>query len=361
MAENTFSYKCPACGGALRYTPEGFLQCDHCGNTFNVEAIEKLSAVEESKGFDWGDYKERFQDGAEQLDNTTVYICRSCGAQVEVESTTVATHCPYCDNEIVITDRISGGIKPNVIIPFAIDKKKAIECVRKHFKGKRLLPSDFTKTHSLNKLTGVYVPFWLFDAGVEGTITYEAEKVTHRSDSKYDYTDTAHYLVEVGGSVQYEKLPIDGSIKMDDGYMKAIEPFDYKDLCDFNPAYLSGYMADRFDENPDDSSVKAGSKMGECTEKMYTASFSGSYTSVTTKSKKLFMVSPTVKYALFPVYTLNLAYGGKNYMFAVNGQTGKVAGSLPISKKKRILYFILSFLAGFAVTALLTFLLTMGG
>ncbi|HCH27903.1 MAG TPA: hypothetical protein DEW35_00190 [Ruminococcaceae bacterium] len=348
--DTTVSYKCPACGSPLTYNPNGKLVCAACSNEFDIEAVQKFAEAEtEGKGFDWGDYKKEFSAGAEKLENTAVYVCKFCGAAIETDGTAAATHCPYCDNELILNDQLSGSVKPNAIIPFEIDKNAAMQAVKNHFKGKVLLPKDFASNHKLSKITGVYVPFWLFDSRIDGNANINAKNIRYYSDSKYNYTETQHYLVTVDGAMKFSKIPVDGSEKMDDDLMDALEPFDYSSLKEFNPAFLSGFLADRFDEDPDESLPRASDRM-ETSARQVFLDCASEFDTANIKSSNFSLVDPSVKYALLPVYLLNLSYKEQNYRFAVNGQTGKVVGELPISKFKSFIQFG-SFFAGAAAIA----------
>ncbi|MBO4692783.1 MAG: hypothetical protein J5659_00100 [Clostridia bacterium] len=351
--EKNISYKCPACGSPLTFDPGGKLKCGACGNEFDVDAVKRFSDAENSsRNFDWGDYKKEFQKGSEKLENTRVYVCKSCGAAIETDGTTAATHCPYCDNEVIISEQLSGSIKPNAVIPFSVDKNAAIDAVKNHFKGKKLLPNDFGATHKLGRITGVYVPFWLFDSGIDGNMNLNTTDVRHYSDSKYNYTETKHYLVTLDGSMRFSRIPVDGSEKMDNDLMDALEPFDYSGLTEFNPAYLSGFLADRFDEDPDESLPRASARMNTSATEVFCGCAS-EFDSVSVKSSNLSLVDPSVKYVLLPVYLLNLSYKNKNYRFAVNGQTGKVVGELPISKIKSFLHFSAFFAVAGAIAGVI--------
>ena len=350
---NTVSYKCPACGSPLTYNPAGMLVCDACSNEFEVDAVKKFFEGEsESAGFDGGDYKKSFEADGGKLENTAVYVCRSCGAAIETDGTAAATHCPYCDNEVIISDQLTGSLKPNAIIPFSVDNNAAMAAVKNHFKGKKLLPSDFGAEYKLSKITGIYVPFWLFNSGIDGSANINATNVRHYSDSDYNYTETKHYLVAVDGAMRFSRIPVDGSEKMDDDLMDALEPFDYSGIKDFDPAYLSGFLADRFDDDPDESLPRASSRMTKSAEEIFLGCAS-EFHSASIKNSNLRLVDPSVKYVLLPVYLLNLKYKEKNYRFAVNGQTGKVVGELPISKFKSFLHFSSFFAIAAAITGVI--------
>ena len=339
MAEQTLTYKCPACGSSLVYNTSGKLFCNACSNEYEIETLKRLSeAGSGDKDFDWGDYKKKFETESERLQDTKVYICKHCGAAIETDGTTAATHCPYCDNEVIISEQLSGSIRPNAVIPFSVDKKTAMESVKGYFKGKKLLPKDFANEYKLSKMQGVYVPFWLFDSGIDGKMTLDALDRYHYSDSDYDYTETKHYLVTLDGAMKFSKVPVDASEKMDDDLMDALEPFDYSGLKEFNSAYLSGFMADRFDDDPDKTLPRATVRMNNSAKSIFYNSVT-EFDSVSSRSTDMRLVDPSVKYVLLPVYLLNLTYKDKRYRFAVNGQTGKVVGELPISKWKKFLHF----------------------
>ena len=340
MPEQMTSYKCPSCGAPLRYTTTGKMCCTSCGNAYEIEAIENmLPESDGEKGFDWGDYKKSFKETEAKLEDRDVYICRSCGAAIETDSTTAATRCPYCDNEVLAKDRLTGSLRPNGVIPFKIDKDEAVRRVKAHFHRKPLLPRSFLATHRLSRIQGVYVPFWLFDADVKGDVDFDGTQVRCYSDKDYDYTETKHYLVQVSGQMRFSRIPVDGSEKMDDDLMDALEPFDYSDLRPFDAAYLSGFLADRFDEDPDSSLPRASERMqGGAAAELRTHA-DGSYSTLTLKRSRFDLRDTSVQYVLLPVYLLNLEFQDKKYRFAVNGQTGKVVGELPVSKALSRLYF----------------------
>ncbi len=352
--KDAHSYKCPSCGAPLAYSAEGGkLHCSSCDNDYDIEAIE-CAARENKEEFNWGQYKNGLS--GEKLQGTVVYSCKSCGANIEADANTAATHCPYCDNEIVIEDRVDGGLKPNAIIPFKIDKKQLPALIKDYFKGKRLLPSHFFDEHKIDGLQGIYVPFWLFDAKLDGSIVMNAELVSHYNEGKYSCTKTSYFMLEREGSMDFSRVPADGSVRMNNDLMDSVEPFDFSELVDFDSAYLSGFVADRFDSDPDAELPRVTKRMLNSAVDALADTADG-YTGVSLRSNGMDVVSASVKYALLPVYLLNCHYNGKLYRFAVNGQTGKVVGELPISKLKSFLYFIGSFAGGFAAAFLIALLL----
>jgi len=333
-------YKCPTCGGALAYNAgEGKLVCGSCGNQYDVDYIISGGRPQdiEGTGFDWGAYKEDL-DLSQSMDDMQVYVCQSCGAEIETDRNTAATKCPFCGSNVVLNERLKGGLKPNAIIPFKITPKTLPQAIQKFYGKKRLLPRDFFTENHIGKVQGVYVPFWLFDCKVDGNVTYNAQRVVTVTDGEYRVTTTSFYVLYRDGEMRFEKVPVDASVKMDNDLMDSIEPFNYNELVDFNSGYLAGYLADRFDSTPDEELDRATGRMINSTIDIMRESTVG-YTSVQQRSTNLKALNASVKYVLLPVYLLNCTYNGKEYRYAVNGQTGKVVGELPISNSKRLGWF----------------------
>lgn len=362
MSNEFVSYKCPSCGQMLKYSPEaGKLKCEYCGTEADISGLDALNKADsENTGFDWGNYRQEFDSTKEELRNTVTYICRSCGASIETDEKTVATKCPYCDSDIVVTDKVKGGLKPNLVIPFRINGKDIQDRVREHMKGRKLLPDDFTSEKTLSKIKAIYVPFWMFDAKADGFVMFDATKKKKWSDSENDYVETSHYLVSMDAGMDFVKVPVDGSEMIDDDLMQALEPYDYNDLVEFDPKYLSGFMAERFDESPDESLPKAEKRILRSATDTFRESLRGEFDSLSYRSNRIKVKDTSVNYVLLPVYLLNVNYKGKNYRFGINGQTGKLVGELPIdkSKEKRVFLvpWLISTLVVFGIAAAATLL-----
>lgn len=351
-------YKCPSCGAVLAYKASAEkLVCDSCGNQYDVDFIISGGRPEDIQGtgFDWGAYKADL-DLSQSMDDMQVFVCQSCGAQIEADQNTAATKCPFCGSNVVLNDRLKGGLKPNAIIPFKISPQQLPDAIKKFYGKKRLLPGGFFNENQIGKIQGVYVPFWLFDCRVDGNVTYNAQRVVTVTDGEYRITTTSYYVLYRDGEMRFEKVPVDASVKMDNDLMDSIEPFDYSELVDFNSGYLAGYLADRFDSDPDSELDRATGRMINSTSDVLRESTIG-YTAVQQRSNNLKATEASVQYVLLPVYLLNCTYRGKQYRYAINGQTGKVAGELPISKPKQFAFFGGIGAAVFAVCFLISSLL----
>lgn len=328
------NYKCPACGGAIAFDSNiQKMKCPFCDNEFEMETLKafdedlKNEAPDDmnwntTAGEDWAE---------EEADGMSVYVCQSCGGEIVVDDTTAATACPFCDNPVVVMGRLTGALKPNYVIPFKLDKKAAKEGLYNHLKGKKLLPKVFKDKNHIDEIKGLYVPFWLFDADADANIRYKATKVNCYSDSEYDYTSTSFYSVRRAGEVLFEKIPVDGSTKMDDDLMESIEPYDFSEAVDFQTAYLAGYLADKYDVDENASVERANDRIRNSVEEEFKSTVRG-YASVVAESTSVRLKNGEAKYALYPVWVLNTTWNGEKYTFAMNGQTGKFVGNLPMDK-----------------------------
>ncbi|MBR6826155.1 MAG: hypothetical protein IKM59_06365, partial [Oscillospiraceae bacterium] len=219
-------------------------------------------------------------------------------------------------------------------------KEAAKEALRKHCMGKKLLPKSFYAESRLEEIKGVYVPFWLFDADVDAQVRYKATKVRTWSDSSYNYTETRYYSVVREGTLGFERVPVDGSSQMPDDMMESIEPYDASQAVDFQTAYLSGYLADRYDVNAEQSKERANKRIKASTEDTFRSTVTG-YSGVETESSVIKAENGKAKYALYPVWMLTTQWKGNKYTFAMNGQTGKFIGDLPMDKGAYWLWWLI--------------------
>ena len=362
------NYKCPACGGPLQFdAATGKLGCEYCGSEFPVAEIEALYAQKDAQAAQNmeaadAEQKQRCGDGWDasglrsdwgaDAERMRVYSCPSCGAELICDATTAATSCPYCANPAVIPGQFAGILKPDYIIPFKLKKEDAIAALKKHYAGKKLLPSVFKKNNHLEEIKGVYVPFWLFDGEAEGEIFYEGEKEKTYQSGRVKTTEKQHFNIYREGSVTFKNIPVDGSKKMPDNYMDSIEPYEYQELKPFSTAYLPGYLADKYDMTAEECSQRADRRAENTMESCLRKTLIG-YSTVTVKQKNIVLHRGEVKYALLPVWILTTRWKDRICLFAMNGQTGKIVGNLPVDKKKRLGIFV----AVYGVTALIMLLI----
>jgi DNA-directed RNA polymerase subunit RPC12/RpoP len=356
-------YKCPSCGGALAFdSKEQQMKCPYCDSVFDVEAVRAFNDALEQEPKDhygWETYDQSTGSGdwkSSELDSMIAYSCPSCGGEIVADKNTAATSCPYCGNHAIISQKLTGMLRPDYVIPFKLDKKAAQEALAGFYKGKPLLPKSFAGQNRIEEITGIYVPFWLFDCATHAGIQYKATRVHHWSDSKYDYTKTDTYQIFREGGMKFEKVPVDGSRKMEDTYMEAIEPYDYNAAVEFQSAYLSGYLADKYDVDAESAKPRANARIKQSVEKAFAATVTG-YATCVPEHVRVAFSDGSVRYALMPVWMLNTKYKDKIYTFAMNGQTGKLIGSLPVSWGKFWAWFIGIFVGASALGFLIQSLL----
>ena len=337
-------YKCPNCGGVVKFdlTTQG-MKCPSCDTEFEIAALEEYqkemrAQTGDSYGWEAGDAGKEWDAG--ELGDLSQCACPSCGAEIIGDQNAVAMVCPNCGNSQIVSKRLSGLLKPDYVIPFQLDKKTATQALKDFYTGKRLLPDFFKEENRINSLQGIYLPFWLFDGDAKGHIRYKATKIKTWSDSNYNYTKTDFYSVVRDGGMAFAKIPVDGSERMDDAYMDAIEPFDYAQLKDFQTAFLSGYPAEKHDVDAEKSKPRAETRIKNSVEAEFRKSVTG-YASVTRESASVAVTGGKVSYGLFPVWILNTKYKKENYLFLMNGQTGRLVGRLPIDSGKFWKYLLL--------------------
>lgn len=385
MPTQVTNYQCPACTGPLHYSAKsGKLACDYCDSSFDVAEIEALYARKEAEaaaakhaadakaeaaqaakaeaaeaaaasgGWDTSDLS---RDWGAEADGLRVYSCPSCSAELICDQSTAATACPYCGNPAIVPGQFSGALRPDYILPFRLSKDDAVQALRAHYKGKPFLPRSFTSANHIEQIQGVYVPFWLFDGGAEGAASYRASNTNVYETGDYEITETRHYHVVRAGSLAFEKIPVDASSKMPDDHMDSIEPFDYAQLRPFSTAYLPGYLADKYDVTIDDSRDRADTRCRETLAQALRDTVTG-YGACVTEREDIALRRGKVHYALLPVWMLSTKWNGQDFLFAMNGQTGKLVGDLPTDRGRFWgMFAAIAAPLTVALTAILQFLL----
>lgn len=347
--------KCPGCGAAIHFKPDlGKFKCDYCDGEYTAEQLkdmEKLAKEEEAES----------KDKKDNYSNYVNYNCPDCGAEIITDENTAATFCVYCGNTSIIKNRLSGEFAPKYLIPFKMDKDKAVKAFKDLRKGRPLVPSSFTSEKNIAKIQGVYIPFWLYDVDVNGKINARATRVTSWRSGDTHYTKTDTYHVVRGGSMSYSKVPVDGSTRFNNDMMNSIEPFDYNKLISYNHAYLSGFLAEKYDVDKDAAFEDAEKRSLRSTREEMLSSITGYSTrSITSDDLKVSIKDTT--YVLLPVWMVNVKYKDKFYLFAMNGESGKFIGNIPLDKGKALFITFVVFIISFVLSILVSYMIfKMGG
>jgi len=383
VAETT-TYQCPNCNGRLRFDSDlGKLKCDFCDSEFTPEEIEQLYAERQQKADDSAKKDESAEDvevqvaappvqGEDPIDtylrnahwdgldqeNLRSFNCSSCGAQLLVDQTTAVTSCPYCGNNAVVPGQLSDMLKPDYVIPFKLDKDAAVAALRNYYQGKKFLPNGFTDGNHIEEIQGVYVPFWLYSGSGSADVVFNARNIRTWSDKDNIYTETDHYRVRREGTMNFQRVPVDGSTKMPDAHMDAIEPFDYSEMVPFSVAYLPGYLTDRYDQGVKTCESRANKRVeATCVDTMRDT-VTG-FMEVDIHAAHTALNLDDVAYALLPVWMLHTKWNGEDYLFAMNGQTGRLIGDLPIDNGKVTRWSLTLFLP-LAIVLFIVVYFTMG-
>lgn len=358
------TYKCPSCSAPLIFDPKsGEMKCEYCDTKFSAEDTKAyIASLEVDKGsdsYEWEDYDKDSGSGdwsAEEKSSMRTYICPSCGGEVIGDENTVATICPFCGNPTIMAENARDVFKPDVLIPFNYTKEDAVSALKKHYGKKPLLPSCFKSENKIEEVKGIYVPFWFFDCDTDSDITYNATRVRTWSDANYIYTETSYYLVRRAGTLAFENIPSDGSSKIDDAIMQSIEPFDKNEMIPFSSNYLAGFLADKYDVDAETLKPSVNERVKQTVIDTFRGTAVG-YTTLVPRSTNISLKQGKIKYGLMPVYLLNTKYKDKTYSFAMNGQTGKFVGDLPVSRGRYMAYLSGIFAACTAAISALILLL----
>ena len=306
-------FKCKNCGGNAIYSPEKKkMICPFCDSEESYERKDK----ETSYGLE---------------------VCPECGGTIPVEDYDSATRCPYCDNYLIFNPRVEGEYLPKFLIPFELGKEHCKELIRNKFKKFTFAPMDFLSEARLDSMQGVYVPFWFYDYRTNALYEGEGTKVRSWTSGNYRYTETSYYAVVREMDISFEKMPADASIKMPDQIMDLMEPYDYGKLVPFEPKYLSGFYSEYYNMPSEEIEGRARAKMEGDAEHILRGSISG-YSSLIRNSQSIRVLVRHADYGLMPVWKYIYQYKNVDYPFYVNGETGKIIGTAPLSKAKVLGY-----------------------
>ncbi len=353
--EQTLENRCPACKASISFNAKlGKWKCEYCGSEFTLEEMQKSSDNASTKE------KNKKSVSIDNYDGYVNYHCESCGAEIITDDQTAATFCVYCGNTAILQSKLSGKFAPDKIIPFKKEKEDAIKAFKSLSKGRPLMPKNFNDEKNIEKIRGVYIPFFLYDINISGDIVMDGKTVETWTSGKTHYTKTNTFQVTRGGTMDFLNVPIDASTRFANDIMNTIEPFDYAEMVPYNHAYLSGFYAEKYDEDleklyPEVSNRTLNTARGVLRDdaKMYSSKIITSDGLVATEKGNA--------YALLPVWMVNVKYKDKMHIFAMNGQTGEFIGNIPLDTKKTLIFTIIIFLVCMLITIGISYLIFLGG
>lgn len=321
--------KCPNCDGALEYNPSyAEMECPFCGNTFEpqvaMQAVSRAQTqVEEPQII------HKTADDTQEMMECKIYVCTACGGELMVNDVEASTFCSYCGQPTVVFSRVSKERKPKFIIPFKITKNQAMEIFNRRVAESKFLPDEAIHIQP-DKVRGIYVPYYIHD------IYFRTRREFFKGQKVY--VREADCL--------FQDLYLEVSSKIDDMTSQFLEPFDLKELKPFEPAYLSGFYADKYDVEYGYNTDRLVNTIDQLVYKEIRKSVKDEKFDHR-KHNEHYEVKRN-DYAFFPIWFITFRYQNEPFTLMINGQTGKIVGSLPIDKKKVIKQLVLiTSIAGF--------------
>lgn len=340
-------YKCPSCGADMVFdSTSGMLTCQSCGRKEDVEAY-----AEEHENFQYQESEHTFREG-----EVNEYHCNNCGAVIVCDVDTTATTCSFCGAAVVLNDRLTGSLAPSIIIPFSVSKEQAGNAFKTWCKNGLITPSSFMTADRIKNITGLYVPFWLYDLNGIGEAKATCTKVRSYTRGEFTYTDTSYFDVYRKVDLNFFLVPADASSKMDDMLMDKLEPYDYKNLKEFSTPYLAGFIAEKYNYTYEDLFDRVKKRVEKYVDAYISSTIYG-YATTTYNYKQINIRPRRVQYALLPVWMVCYNFRQKDYMFAMNGQTGKIVGKPPLSIPKILAWLFGSSAGLFLILRIITSLL----
>lgn len=344
----TVIYKCKNCGGPVKYSATlGKFDCEYCNTVYTEDEVKLLDLLSE-------------RDEVVESSNNGEYVeyhCPSCGANIVTDETTVATTCYYCNNPIVMTGKLENSQMPTRVIPFKVDKKKALESFDNWIKKKKFVPKSFyNDKKEIEEINGVYFPYWLYNTKVLVDLDREGSRTYSRTEGDYKVTYRKDFRIIRKGDVVVKNLPKLALAKSNKVLVESVYPFDFNTSIKFDSSYLSGFVAEKKDIEKEELMSSIEDDVYKYSTRVVEKSMTGERVRVVNNDFRVQRGS--FEYAMLPVWAIsyNDKDSDKHYFFSVNGQTGKVVGKLPIVMSKLILTALLTILPIFAiVTAILYF------
>lgn len=333
------AYKCPSCGAGIAFDADKQkFVCEYCLSAYTEEELQAQTPTDSEAE---EDPAARAAENEAFCENLLSYTCSNCGAEVFADKDTAADFCVYCHNPIVCDGRLAGQWKPDKIVPFAYDKEQAEKRFLEFASKKWFVPKDFFATAQVEKIRGVYYPFWLTDADVTASAAAKAERVRSYRSGDYRITETSHYNLYRKGDIHFEDVTTGAYTGEDKAMLEGILPYPSDALQPFSMPFLSGFLAKKRDVESAGVVGEVKTRIKEYSETMLRGTMEGrGYTAIHSVGGHVDYNKLSWDYALLPLWILTYTKGGKTYTYAMNGHTGKVYGEIPISGKKLLLLFL---------------------
>lgn len=333
----TVSYKCPSCDAGLIFDPaSGKFKCEYCNSQFDVQ--ELAEAQSEAKPAEEKQAEPDRAAGEEDFSKNALYQCPSCGAEIITDETTAATFCLYCHNPVILSGKVDGAYKPHRIIPFSVEKSKVEELFREWCKKKKFIQEEFISQASKDMIRGVYFPFWVVDSDVSAGMSARGETVRVWRAGNTEYTETKIYTIIRDGDIFFNDVTVKALDQKEVNILEGLHPYDIDQSEPFSMTYLSGFFAEKRNIEKDAAKPVVDKVIGDCSARMLQSTMQG-YSSISVIESKAVPENENWLYVLLPAWMFAYQYKGETYFFAMNGQSGKIAGRVPASPKKLLALF----------------------
>lgn len=361
MTKTQHRFPCDNCGADLRFDPDsGNMLCDHCGATLEISGSGPWTggSIREI------DFQTAIADRlpSQEMEETRVSKCPNCAAEVEFDAGVHAAECPFCATPVVTDTGPNRHIKPKGLLPFSLDEKDARSAMT-NWLGKLWFAPNGLQDYARKgrKMTGIYVPYWTFDAdtkssyrGEHGTVYYETRRVVRNGKSETVRVAKVRWRPASGRVARFfDDVLVLASHSLPKKYTDALEPWDLSELEPYHPEYLAGFRAEAYSVELDDGYDEARTYMDRIIMRDVKFDIGGDRQRVHNIETQISDV--TFKHILLPVWLAAYKYRGKSYRFVVNGRTGVVQGERPWSGWKIAFAVIL----GLSVAAAIGYMVAM--
>ena len=323
---------CANCGGTIKWNiAKQRLECSACRTPYIAETT--VQRVEEH---DFEGYVQR-EGQRVSFPDTAIIACGTCGAQIAVDEHCTATVCPMCGSTQLLESRQEAGVPPDGVIPFRVDRETAQQNFAKWVKSRWFAPNRLKQAYQAGKLQGIYLPFWTFDAQVTSTYWGQGGNTHTVRDSKGNTRTEIHWR-PVSGTVGgfYDDLQVCATLNSASQVVEKVLPYN---TCDntlpFSPSYLSGFLAEHY-AIPATQAVDTAKEQVRANqiEQAENDIRSRGFTDARVSNINIEYHKITYKHVLLPAWSSAFAYNGKQYMYIINGESGKVGGQRPYSVPK---------------------------
>ena len=325
-------HKCPNCSGQLELIKEiDRYRCPYCEGVYDTSIFDN---------YDF-EYKNEYLNNRHYLLNT----CIGCHNQFITSIDHNISRCPICNNQL-INENIKHEIKPTKIIPFNIDKNKAIEIYKSYIKNKILLPSVFKQEEIINYIKCFYVPIWLFDGKANISMWFDGLKKEHFEK----LIQNSKYKLYRNGDISFKNIEIDGIKQLD---ISTIKPFDYSKAIDFNDKLDNCFILNEINNHEIRKIIN--NEIIDNTKDLFLSNIS-EYNDISIRNNNIKIIDGKQELILCPIWLLNIEYENKNNCFIINGSSVKCYGRFIEDKNTLIIITIFSFIFLFVLFLLLQYL-----